>query len=291
LNHSTQVPDGLRPPGPPGSLASLDDRKWQLPSFDVSEFAPRRTRYCICVPVINEGEKLRTQLQSMRPYANLADILICDGGSTDGSTAHAFLAEQGVRTLLVKTGPGKLSAQLRMGYAYALRAGYDGIITIDGNKKDGVEAIPRFIAALDAGYDLVQGSRFVRGGRAINTPRSRWLAIKLVHAPALSIASGYRYTDTTNGYRGYSRQFLLDPRVQPFRDVFNTYELLAYLSVRGPQVGGRVTEIPVTRQYPAYGKVPTKISPLRGNLLLLRIILNVMRGAYAPRAAREHGQI
>lgn len=218
----------------------------------------------------------------MRRLSDEADILLLDGGSTDGSLEFDFLQEQGVRALLRKQGPGRLSAQLRMGYAFAMLQGYQGTVTIDGNNKDGPEAIREFSRALDDGVDLVQGSRFLPGGQAINTPLTRWLAIRLVHAPWISLVSGFRYTDTTNDFRAYSRRFLLDPRVQPFRDVFSTYELLAYMSIRGPKLGYRVKEIPVTRRYPAKGKTPTKIHPIVGNLSLLGILLKASLGHFDP---------
>jgi dolichol-phosphate mannosyltransferase len=83
---------------------------------------------------------------------NLAvDVIVCDGGSTDGSNDAALLSRHGVRTLLNKTGPGKLSAQLRVLFAYAVEQGYAGMVMIDGNGKDGVEAIPQFLDALSAG--------------------------------------------------------------------------------------------------------------------------------------------
>lgn len=263
---------------------SLSDAQWEVPAFELHELAPKRTAYCVCIPVINEGERVQNQLRAMQRLGltQLADVLILDGGSTDGSTAREFLREVGVRTLLVKTGAGRLSAQLRMGYAYAMRQGYAGVVTVDGNGKDGVEAIPNFIRELEAGIDLVQGSRYVPGGRAVNTPLSRALAIKLIHAPVISLAAGFRYTDTTNGFRGYSRRLLLAPEIRPFRHVFSTYELIAYLSVSAPRRGFRVKEIPVTRQYPAHGKTPTKISGLRGNLLLLRILFKTLTGAFDP---------
>ncbi|UUZ47154.1 hypothetical protein LP420_27115 [Massilia sp. B-10] len=55
--------------------------------------------------------------------------------------------------------------------------------------------------------------------------------------------SGFRWTDTTQGFRAYSRKMLSDPRVAPFREVFASYELLAYLSLRVPQLGFRCIEL------------------------------------------------
>lgn len=261
----------------------FNDADWQIPVFDMYEFAPRRTKYCVVIPIINEGNRILTQLQRMKELGIFqhADILIADGNSTDDSTQKERLATYHVRTLLIKKSPGKLSAQLRMGYAYALRQGYAGIITIDGNGKDNPEAIPHFIIELDRGVDFVQGSRFVSGGKAINTPFMRWMAIRFIHAPILSFGAHFWFTDTTNGFRGYSRKILLDERVQPFRNIFMTYELLVYLSVRVPRLGYKTKEIPVTRAYPSFGKIPTKIKH-GAHIGLIIMLLKAVIGEFNP---------
>lgn len=254
--------------------------KPEIPEFKLQEFFPKKNEYCVCIPVINEGKRLLKQLGEMRILTKNIDILVLDAGSTDGSTDPDILKKHQVRALLTKTGPGKLGAQLRMGYFYALQQGYQGIITIDGNNKDNSSAIPLFMQKLDQGYDFVQGSRYIKGGKAVNTPFTRLIAMKLIHIPVISLLAGFKYTDTTNGYRGYSRKLLQDPGVNPFRNIFNTYELLAYLSVIAPKLKYRVTEVPVTRSYPKQGKTPTKISFLSGNLNLLKILLNLALGRY-----------
>jgi hypothetical protein len=218
----------------------------------------------------------------MAPLADKIDIVVADGGSTDGSLAPDSLGGFRLRALLVKRGPGRLSAQMRMAIAFAMDEGYDGMVVIDGNGKDDLDAMPRMIELLDAGYDHVQGSRYIPGGRGINTPVSRTLAVRLVHAPLISLAAGSRYTDTTNGFRAYSRRLLTDPRVAPLRDVFMDYELHYYLAIRAARLGFRVVETPVTRRYPPHGKTPTKISPITGNLRVLRTLSAAVAGRFNP---------
>lgn len=65
----------------------------------------------------------------------------------------------------------------------------------------------------------MQASRFIQGGTAENTPKIRDFAIRYIHAPMLSLFSGFKWTDTTQGFRAYSRKVLLDPKVAPFRDI------------------------------------------------------------------------
>ncbi len=262
----------------------VDTAAWEVPTYRLDKLADRIHDYCVVIPVINEGQRIADLLERMNQggTASIADIVIVDGGSTDGSLDLSLLKNCHVRALITKTGPGKLSAQLRCGYAYALQEGYAGIVTIDGNNKDDPEPIGRFIEALRTGTDFVQASRFVPGGVAENTPLSRWIAIRLIHAPLCSLASGMWWTDTTQGYRGYSRKLLLDARVQPFREIFETYELLAYMSVRAPRLGFKCQELPTARRYPP-GEVPTKISSFQGNAKVFKILLAACRGAYNPR--------
>ena len=255
-----------------------------VPDYTAVEFEDRRNDYCLLIPVINEGARILTELGRAQKAGidQLCDIVICDGGSTDGSMKRETLALYHVNTLLTKTGPGRQGAQLRMGMYFALDRNYKGILTIDGNNKDSIESVPLFIEKLEEGYDLIQGSRFIPGGRAINTPFSRYWAVRLIHAPVISLAARHWFTDTTNAYRGYSRAYLTHPLVKPLRDVFVGYELLAYLSVRATQLGLKACEVPVERAYPRNEPTPTKIKGLQGNTNLLKILFAALRGKYNP---------
>ena len=256
-------------------------RQWEFPDFVVDKISTKKNDYCVFVFVINEGERIQKQLKKMKKYAGSIDIVVADGGSTDGSLEKSFLEAQNVRALLTKKGKGKLSAQMRMAFAWALYEGYRGVVVVDGNGKDDISAIPNFVKLLKEGYDHIQGSRFIPGGKAVNTPLSREIGLHFIHAPLISIASRKRHTDTTNGFRAYSRDLLLDEDIAVFRDVFMTYELHYYLAIESSRRKQyKTVETPVTRTYPKEGKTPTKISPIKGNLHVLSVLFNAAAGKY-----------
>ena len=136
-----------------------------VPDYTVCELAERRADYCLLIPVINEGARILTELgRAQRAGVDkVCDIILCDGGSTDGSMKPETLELYGVNTLLTKTGPGKQGAQLRMGIHFALGRGYRGVLTVDGNNKDSVEDVPRFIAKLQEGVRPGAGQPLCQG--------------------------------------------------------------------------------------------------------------------------------
>lgn len=262
-------------------LIRNENPDWQFPDFKEKSFSKKEHDYCVVVFVINEGDRVQAQLKKMKPLSDKVDIVVADGGSTDGSLEESFLKEQNVRALLTKKGKGRLSAQMRMAFAWALDERYDGVIVVDGNNKDSVENVPDFMKLLDEGYDHVQGSRFIPGGKAINTPLLRELGLHILHAPLISLAAGKRHTDTTNGFRAYSARLLRDRDISVFRDIFQTYELHYYLAIESSRRKRyKTVETPVTRTYPKGEKAPTKISPLKGNAHILKVLFSAAFGKY-----------
>ena len=256
------------------------EKTWDVPRFECNEFLEKGHRYCVCVFVINEGGKLKRQLEDMKEFSKIIDIVVADGGSDDGSTEHSLLKKMKVNTLLTNKGKGRLGAQMRMAFSWALKRGYKGVVVIDSNGKDGVEAIPDFISKLEKGYDHIQGSRFIDGGHHENTPLFRLVALRTIHVPLIRLVSKFRYTDTTNGFRAYSKRLLNDAKISVFRKIFTSYELHYYLAVRSPRLGFKCIEVPVRRVYPKGATIPTKISPIRGNLGVLLGLVNVLVGRY-----------
>jgi dolichol-phosphate mannosyltransferase len=254
---------------------------WDKIPYVATEFFTRRTRACFCVIATNEGKRLKGQLARMQSRAHLADIIVVDLQSTDDSTEPGFLAGMGVRALLTLTEKGLSIATMAV-FSYAAEQGYSGVITVDGNGKDGVEAIEDFIRGLDEGYDLIQGTRFMPGGTHKNTPWDRYMGIRFVIAPLLFFGCGYWYRDPTNGFRSFSMRFLLDERVQPVRKVFVHFGLHHYLLYRAAKLDFKMKQIPVSRTYPADGFIPTKIIRWQTKWLILYELLEAILGWFNP---------
>lgn len=250
-------------------------------NYNVVSFKKKSKKYCLLIPLLCEGERYISQVIKMQDKGvfNKVDVIVCDAGSNDGSTDYDFLKNTGHTALLTRVGKGKYSTDIKMGYDFAIKEGYEGFISVDGNDKDDTSGVDIFIKKLEEKYDYVQGSRFIKGGKAINTPIKRFLALRLINEPIMSICAGKHLTDTTNGFRAYSKKFLLDERVQPFRDIFYGYELIYYLPIKASRLKYKVCEIPVIREYPK-GQIPTKIGGIKGEIKLLTILWHCILNHY-----------
>ena len=146
--------------------------EWDIPEFRIDFWHGKKHDFCVIIPVINEGDRIRKFVCRLKEnnIDNIADIIIIDGGSVDGSLCEDFLSNHAVSGLLTKIGSGKLGAQLRIGYSFCLANNYQGVVTIDGNNKDDPNSIPSFIKLMQNGYDFIQASRYLKGGKAYNTP-------------------------------------------------------------------------------------------------------------------------
>lgn len=245
----------------------------QLPKYEKKEYFERRNKYALLIPTLNEGERIQNQLRKLKEInaVNAVDIFILDSNSTDNSLNDDFICEIGVREKLIVL-EGKQGSAFRAGLNEVLNDGYEGVITVDGNNKDSMESVFDFIKELDNGYDFIQGSRFMKGGKHENTPFIRFAAMKLILIPWVSILSGHIYSEVASAFRAYSAKLISDEKINIFRDCFVSYEFLWHMSVEAPRNGFKVKEIPATRCYPATGKIPTKIKASGCADIILQLI-------------------
>jgi dolichol-phosphate mannosyltransferase len=167
---------------------------------------------------------------------------------------------------------------IKQGYVYARSNEFDIIVVMAGNGKDDPVEIPRLTRPIEEeGYDYVQGSRFLPGGKGEKTPFLRGIFIRLFPY-SWTLLTGVHCTEVTNGFRAYKATLLQDPRINVEQSWLDGYELEYYLHYKVLTLGYKFTERPVSKTYiHAAKRRHSHISPVRdgfkivGPLLLLKI--------------------
>jgi dolichol-phosphate mannosyltransferase len=218
-------------------------------------------------PFHNERDKLTRLVPKIRPGPVDAWLPV-DDGSTDGGAE--LLRAAGIVPLRNERRSG-IGACLRRVVHEGRRQGFDVLVVMAGNDKDDPAEIPRLLAPIRAGEaDYVQGSRFLPGGASPRLPAFRRAAIPLLSA-IFRRYTGRPSTDLTNGFRAYRLSLFDDPRIDIDQDWLDDYEFEYYVHWKAFTLGYRVTEVPVTKSYPADRNAEySKVRPLVGWWRMLR---------------------
>ena len=200
------------------------------------------------------------------------EAVFVDDGSTDGTFAaltRLHDANDNVRAVRLRRNFGKAAA-LDAGFKEA--AG-DIVVTIDGDLQDDPAEIPRLLARLDEGYDLVSGWKTKR-----QDPLTRRIPSKLFNVVAGRV-SGIRLHDMNCGLKAYRAEVL---------EGLNLYgELHRYIPVLAHYRGYRVTELPVNHRPREHGSSNYGVERyVRGFLDLLTV---TFMGRYSHRPLHLFG--
>jgi glycosyltransferase involved in cell wall biosynthesis len=193
------------------------------------------------VPVLNEIEGMRQLLPAIEP-GWIDQILVVDGGSTDGSLEYA--ASLGCDTYLQKR-PG-----LRFAYseAWPLIRGRT-VITFSPDGNCPVEGIPRLVTAMRDGYDMVVASRYLGDATSddddVMTGFGNWMFTTVINR-----LHGGRYTDAMGIFRAYRTDLYYELGLDQ-ESAYSVERLLGttlgiepLLSVRAAKRRMRISEIP-----------------------------------------------
>jgi dolichol-phosphate mannosyltransferase len=202
-------------------------------------------RVLVIIPTYNELANVPLIVGRVRAAVPFADVLVADDNSPDGTGAAAdeLAADDHQVNVLHRPGKQGLGAAYLDGFSWGLERGYDTLVEMDADGSHAPEQLPDLLARIDAGADLVLGSRWVPGGKTINWPKSRQL-ISRGGSLYSRLALGLRLRDVTGGYRAFRRTTLekLD-----LADVTSQgYCFQIDLAVRAIRLGLRVDEVPIT---------------------------------------------
>jgi len=202
-------------------------------------------RPLIVLPTYNERETVGPVLTAAQRHLPEADILVVDDSSPDGTAdlVKQHANELGSVHLMVRPEKAGLGRAYRAGFAWRLDRGYDAFVEMDADFSHDPADLPRLVAPLEDGYDLVIGSRYVAGGRVDN-----WK----VHRRALSRAGnvysrtlmGLEVKDSTAGFRAYTATVLQKIDLDSVHA--DGYGFQIEMTYRAQLAGASILEVPIS---------------------------------------------
>jgi glycosyltransferase involved in cell wall biosynthesis len=219
----------------------------------------------IVVLTLNEIDGV-TDVFPKLPLHAIDEVLVVDGGSTDGTLE--FFASRGVRVI----------RQERRGRGEAFRlaaqhARHDFLVFFSPDGNEDPDDIPRLIEGLAAGHDMVIASRFMVGASSEDDDKflfasRRWGNLTFTWLANMLCGRGRaRITDTINGYRAITRAAFA--RLSPDA---HGYAIEFQMSIRALQLGLRVHEIP-TQEAPRIGRGVSKLNAIPVGLKFLALLV------------------
>jgi dolichol-phosphate mannosyltransferase len=224
-------------------------------------------RTLVVLPTYNERENVDTVLRALRRHVPAADILVVDDNSPDGTAAavEEVAAELGQIKLLRRPGKQGLGSAYRQGFALALDEGYEVVVSMDVDMSHDPAVLPELLALIDAGADVVIGSRYVPGGATVDWPVHRRLLSRWGNRYT-SFVLGLQVRDCTSGYRAYRATALR--RIAPETTTAEGYAFLTELVRRLVRAGFRVMETPIVFRDRRFGD-----SKMSGRIIVESMLL------------------
>jgi len=208
----------------------------------------------VIIPAYNEEESILKTVRDLQNTCPQYDYLVVNDGSSDRTAS--ICEENGLRMLNLPVNLG-LSGAVQAGMKYAYRHGYDAAVQFDADGQHRPEYLPDMVERLEAGNDIVIGSRFVSKKK----PRSMRMMGSALIAFAIRIGTGRWLGDPTSGMRMYNeamiRLFATQLNISPEPDT------IAYLI----QCGARVSEVQVEMQERMAGE--SYLNPIRSAAYML----------------------
>jgi dolichol-phosphate mannosyltransferase len=221
--------------------------KVSLANRDVYPDSAEKPSVLCIAPAWNEGERVARVVRAV-PGNAVAETVVVDDGSSDDTASCA----ENAGAVVIRSGENLgVGAAIRAGIDYAIKHGYEIAVIVSGGGKTPPEQIPRLLEPIINGdAELVQGSRYLKGGEFLRMPLRRKLGTR-GYTFLFSLLCGHRVTDASSGFRAFRLSLFDDKRINLWQKWLDRYELEPYLLFKALKLKHTVVEVPVTIAYPA----------------------------------------
>ncbi|MEV4102509.1 glycosyltransferase family 2 protein [Nonomuraea sp. NPDC049649] len=224
----------------------------------------------VIVPALNEAENLPHVFAALPAWID--EVILVDGGSTDGTAAVARRLRPGLR-VVAQTRRGKGNALIEG----AAAAKGDIIVMMDADGSTDGHEIRSFVAALTSGADFAKGSRYVPGGGSDDLSPLRSLGNRALTG-LTNLLYGTRYTDLCYGYNAFWARHLDALALD-----CDGFEIETLMNIRAVKAGLVVREVPSHERCRVHGE--SNLHALRDGWRVLKTIIRErFRASSVPRA-------
>jgi len=235
----------------------------------------------VIIPTYNELENIARIISRVREAVPDAHILIADDNSPDGTgrLADEIAGADDHVHVMHRLGKEGLGPAYLAGFERGLNDGYEVLVEMDADGSHQPEQLPELLTAL-ADADLVLGSRWVKGGKVVNWPKSRE-ALSRAGNLWTRIMLGIPLRDATGGFRAFRRKTLLGLGLDNVASAGYCFQVdLAWRALRS---GFRVVEVPITFIEREYGA-----SKMNRRIVIEALVLTTLWGvAHRSKQLRE----
>jgi dolichol-phosphate mannosyltransferase len=200
-------------------------------------------RSLVIIPTFNELENVQTIIPAILGQDPGIDVLVVDDNSPDGTAAmveHMRESEPRINLLRRERKMGLGTAYVA-GFKYAIERGYDHVFEMDADHSHDPTLLPEFLRTIGE-YDLVLGSRYIKGVNVINWPMKR-LLLSYFANQYTRIITGLPVKDSTGGFKCFRIDVLKAINLDAVRS--NGYAFQIEMSFKAWKKGFRIKEIPI----------------------------------------------
>lgn len=193
-------------------------------------------RYCVVIPAFQSAKTIGSLVRDIKHQGLV--VVVVDDGSTDQTAALA--AQEGALVISHLRNQGKGQA-LRTGFEYALRAQYDGVVTLDSDGQHHPEEILSLIAAGEIQHaGIVVGNRMSNGALM---PRIRRLTNEFMSG-VISRVSRQQIPDSQCGFRFIRKEVLAGVPLRSKR-----YEIESEMLLAAAKRRWKIISVPIQTIY------------------------------------------
>lgn len=228
----------------------------------------------VIIPTLNEEENIEPLIHSIFHHLSTEEInvIIVDDNSSDNThnIVEKLMDEYANLSMVVRIHEKGLGGAVREGVSHVSSG---SIVVMDADFSHHPRYLPTIFEKLDAGYDVVVGSRHTEGGAIVGWTGDR-IAMSLIATRLVAMLFRVNTTDPMSGLMGCKSAQLLETGFQS-----DGFKFLLELLVRNPNL--RVTDVPIVFQDRVHG------SSKLGSQTIMHFLALVFRLLFARKP--KHG--